>query len=232
MNCLRKTTNNTEKRMEPDFWHERWEQQQIGFHQSEINAHLQAFWPKLDLPKQGRIFVPLCGKSRDLLWLRSQGYEVIGVEISRIAVRDFFQENALVCETKRQGAFERWETDGLVLLCGDFFDLTAEDLDGVVGIYDRASLVALPPAMRPDYARHLTDILPTGVPSLLVSMEYDAAAMQGPPFCVHEDEVRELFAGSGAIDLLFDVDLIDENPQFRKKGLDSLVEKVYRLRGS
>ncbi len=215
--------------MQAQFWHERWEQQQIGFHQGEINAHLQEFWGRLGLAAGGRVFVPLCGKSRDMLWLRAEGYEVLGVELSRIAVSDFFRESGVEPAVHRQGPFERWEADGLVLLCGDFFDLEPADLDGVVGVYDRASLVALPPPMRMDYATHLQAILPADVPSLLVSMEYDQALMQGPPFSVDAAEVARLFRQWDRVEPLFDADLIEENPGFKARGLNRLVETVYRL---
>ena len=102
--------------MDREFWLERWQRSEIGFHQQEINAHLQDYWAHLDLPADSRVFVPLCGKSRDLLWLRARGHTVLGVELSSIAVRDFFAENALTPQTARQGVFERCEADGLEIL--------------------------------------------------------------------------------------------------------------------
>jgi len=114
--------------MQAQFWHDRWEQNQIGFHQQDFNPHLQAFWDRLELPAGGTVFVPLCGKSRDLLWLRAQGFPVLGIELSPVAVRDFFAENRLEPQVTPQGKFERWEADGLVILQGDFFELTAADL--------------------------------------------------------------------------------------------------------
>ena len=81
--------------MEPGFWHERWERAEIGFHKQEINVHLQQFWNCLELPAGERVFVPLCGKSLDLLWLAGEDHPVTGVELSPIAVDAFFQENEL-----------------------------------------------------------------------------------------------------------------------------------------
>ena len=215
--------------MQAEFWHERWQQNQIGFHQDGINAHLQEFWADLDTPSAGRVFVPLCGKSRDMLWLRTRGHEVVGVEISPKAVEDFFAENHLDPEISDQGPFKRWETDGLAILCGDFFDLTAHDLAAVTSVYDRASLVALPPDMRAQYANHIAVILPPAVGMLLVSMEYPQDEMRGPPFSVHEPEVCELYQRGYAISRLFTADVLAENPQFRQRGLTRLEEKVYRL---
>ena len=77
------------------FWHERWEKNNIGFHQEDVNAYLQKYWHKLELKSGQKVFVPLCGKSRDILWLRAQGYFVAGVELSSIAVNAFFGENNL-----------------------------------------------------------------------------------------------------------------------------------------
>jgi thiopurine S-methyltransferase len=215
--------------MDRDFWHERWQRNEIGFHQQEINAHLQDFWGQLAVPAGGLVFVPLCGKSRDLLWLRARGHAVLGVEISPIAVRDFFIENALTPQVTRQGAFERYEADGLVMLCGDFFDLTAELVQGVAGVYDRASLIALPPELRTRYAECSAAILPAAAGTLLVTMEYAQNEMSGPPFAVREDEVRRLYDKRYAVTRLFSKDILAENPRFRERGLDALSEKVYRL---
>jgi len=216
--------------MDPEFWHERWRLHQIGFHQRALNAHLQAFWERLGLSPGDRVLVPLCGKSRDMLWLRTRGHSVLGVELSEIAVRDFFAENSLQPQISRRGSFAVWESDGIALWCGDFFDLTATDLVDCAGVYDRASLVALPPSMRKRYARHLQAVLPRPIAVLLVTMEYPEGEMQGPPFSVHEEEVRTLYAADFAFDRLYRLDVLAENPALRKKGLSMLEEKVYRLR--
>ncbi|SEA41548.1 thiopurine S-methyltransferase [Thiothrix caldifontis] len=215
--------------MQADFWLERWEYNQIGFHQPEINSHLQAFWGNLDVPKGSNIFVPLCGKSRDMLWLRSQGFLVTGVEISPIAVHDFFAENGLEPIVTRQGAFERWECDGLVILQGDFFHLTTADIAACAGVFDRASLIALPPEMRVSYSMHFMDILPPRVPVLLITLEYDQQEMKGPPFSVHETEVRGFYEHHYTIERLLVLNALDDEPGFRQRGLTRLDEKVYVL---
>lgn len=117
--------------MQREFWHERWQLNQIGFHSEEINLHLQQYWPILNIASGSRVFVPLCGKSKDMLWLLTQGNEVIGVELSQLAVEAFFTENGLSATTSQQGKFSVSEADGLRIYCGDFFDLTANDLAGV-----------------------------------------------------------------------------------------------------
>jgi len=215
--------------MDIPFWHDRWQRNEIGFHQAEINSHLQEFWPRLGLAADRRVFVPLCGKSRDLLWLRSQGHPVLGVEISPIAVRDFFRENELTPRVTRRDPFEAWEADGLTVLCGDFFALSADSLHDIGGVYDRASLIALPPDMRPRYAAHMAGILPHAASILLVTMEYPAGAMQGPPFSVTEPEVRQLYEARFQVESLLRQDILAENARFRERGLTALHEHVYRL---
>jgi len=215
--------------MEIPFWHDRWKQNEIGFHQAGFNSHLQEFWPKLELRTGCRVFVPLCGKSRDLLWLRAQGHAVLGVEVSPIAVEDFFTENRLTAEVTQRGAYKVWDADGLTILCGDYFALTRDWLADVEAVFDRASLIALPPEMRSRYAEHMTAILPPGAKILLITMEYPAGSMQGPPFSVEEPEVRALYEKHFKVTSLLRKDILADNARFRERGLTSLYEHVYRL---
>ena len=215
--------------MQVDFWLERWKQNQIGFHEEEINSHLQTFWGSLNIPTGSKIFVPLCGKSRDMLWLLSQGYQVIAVELSPLAVKSFFAENNLEARVIDSGAFQRWEIEGLSIFQGNFFDLSAEDLLDCCAIYDRASLVAMPVEMRRLYIEHLRKVLPGISDTLLVTLEYDQNEMQGPPFSVAENEVHRLFDSVGKIACLFEEDILEQNEQFKQKGLTRLIEKAYWL---
>ena len=215
--------------MQPTFWIDRWQQNQIGFHSDEINRHLYQYWPTLNIAPGTRVFVPLSGKSNDLLWLLAQGYEVIGVELSPLAVKAFFDENGLPVSTSRQGKFIISETDGLRIYCGDFFELTASDLTEVGAVYDRASLVALPPEMRAAYATHMQHLLDQGTKTLLVAFDYPQHEMQGPPFSVQTPEVLKLYQNWCNVELLYSEDILDREPGFRAKGLSLLQEQVYGL---
>lgn len=216
--------------MEADFWHERWDKNQIGFHQDEVNSHLQDFWGELKLDGKGRVFVPLCGKSADMLWLRAQGHEVLGIELSAVAIKDFFAENDLKPQVSQAGKFERWECDGIVIYQGDFFDLTADDLADCVAAFDRAAIIALPPAMRPEYAKHFKQIVPESCAVLLVTMEYDQSVAGGPPFSVPEAEVRAYYEDDYSVTLLRSSDALNEMPRFKKLGVPRLDEKTFLLR--
>lgn len=214
--------------MDANFWLQRWQDNLTGFHQQEINPRLDAFWPQLQLTPGDQVFVPLCGKSLDMLWLREQ-YAVLGVELSPVAIEAFFSENGLKPEHSRQGLFSVCETDRLTLLCGDFFDLQPEQLRRVRAVYDRASLIALPEDMRVRFVHHLTELLPPAVPMLLVTLDYDQAQMDGPPFSLEEQEVRDLFASRWSIQRLYEEDILAKEPRFRERGLSRMVEKVYLL---
>ncbi|MFF7065443.1 thiopurine S-methyltransferase [Pseudomonas sp. NPDC008258] len=214
--------------MEPAFWHKRWADNQIGFHQGQVNPYLQAHWPALGLAPGSRVLVPLCGKSLDLAWLAGQGYRVLGVELSRRAVEDFFREHGLEPEVREQGAFELWRHGDVELWCGDFFALRAEDVGGCVGLYDRAALIALPAQMRTKYMEALSALLPARCRGLLVTLDYDQSLLDGPPFSVGDEEVRQGLAG-WYLDELEAVEMIQESPKFLQAGGSSLLERVYRV---
>ena len=216
--------------MDPAFWHRRWEADRIGFHQRDISLHLQRFWRHTDAAPGSTVFVPLCGKSHDMRWLADQGLPVLGIEISPVAVQAFFAEQGWQPRRTRQGCFECWQSGNVKILLGDFFDLGVTDLQGVGAVYDRASLIALPPAMREDYVRHLLTVCPPGINMLLVTLEYDQADMNGPPFSVREHEVRSLYAATCEVELVYSHDALPEAPHFRDKGLRALMEHVYLLR--
>jgi thiopurine S-methyltransferase len=216
--------------MESAFWHERWKQGEIGFHQGEINPYLQRHWHSLELPPGATAFVPLCGKSRDMLWLHEQGHAVIGVEVVAQAVQAFFTENKLTVEVSQGVAHALWHGDGIKIFCGDFFQLGVDDVAGVAGIYDRASLIALPPALRTSYAQHLCGILPGPCKMLLVTLDYPQSEKQGPPFAVTPAEVEALYGRRFEIEPLCADDILAHEPRFQAQGVTQLMERVYLLK--
>lgn len=215
--------------MNASFWHERWQLAEIAFHKQNIDVHLQQFWNRLELRTGQRVFVPLCGKSLDMLWLAGEGHPVTGVELSPLAVEAFFDENELRPHRFREGGFEVWEADEIRILNGDFFDLEPAHVADCAGIYDQASLIALPPAMRESYVRHLNCILPPDVQGLLVTLEYDQSTRPGPPFAVSEAEVRMLYEPAYDVEMLYRHDALSQESHFRKLRLAWLQEMGYLL---
>ena len=215
--------------MQPEFWHDRWRTGQIGFHQSAVDRHLEELWPRLRLPNDGRVFVPLCGKSLNLLWLRDRGHPVSGVELSAVALESFLLENGIPAQRRTLENFDLYEAVELELYRGDFFALTPQLLGPVCAVYDRAALIAWKPELRAAYVAHLTALTSSGTQTLLVTMEYPAAQMSGPPFSVGADDVERLYAGTHAIQVLSKQDVLAREPRLRARGLTQLHEVCYRL---
>lgn len=175
--------------MESDFWHQIWEDGDIGFHEGKPNALLVRHLPQFSLTPGDRIFLPLCGKTRDIAWLLDQGYRVVGAELSDIAIRQLFEELGTLPDIEQQGSLRHYSANNIDMFVGDIFDVSAQMLGQVDAIYDRGALVALPPEVRVRYGAHLQEI--TGsAPQLLLTFEYDQQLLDGPPFSIPEKELN------------------------------------------
>ncbi|NJD32335.1 MAG: thiopurine S-methyltransferase [Gammaproteobacteria bacterium] len=215
--------------MHHDFWHERWQTGQTGFHQSAVHPFLERWWPSLRAPAGARIYVPLCGKSLDMAWLADRGHTVVGSELSPIAIADFFASQGLAATKALAGKFSRHAAGPFEILEGDALLLTPDLTGPLDGVYDRAALVALPPDMRPAYAASLAGLLPSGARGLVVSFEYPQEMKGGPPFSVEAAEVRQLFGDSFSVHELERVDILAQSPKFAEFGIPALHEIAYAL---
>lgn len=209
--------------MDHSFWHERWAAGQIGFHEAEENEYLSLHNGVLGQRK--RVLVPLCGKAVDLTYLAAYGHEVVGVELVEQAAKAFFAELGGKPNVTQVGDFKRYESKGLNIFVGDFFKTTRELLGDVDALYDRAALIALPEAMRREYAKHVRLLMPANAPGLLVTVEYPQDKMSGPPFSVSEAEVASLYP-SVRVEKLGEKKQAAGNPRLRDAGA---VEKAFRL---
>ena len=187
--------------MEHFFWHQRWEKNEISFHEGKANANLVRYFTELALAPGARLFLPLCGKTRDITWLLSHGYRVAGAELSEIAIGQLFAELGREPTIEPVGRMKRYHAADIDIFVGDLFDLAAEQLGPVDAIYDRAALVALPEVMRQRYARHLVDIT-RSAPQLLITFEYDQSQQEGPPFSVNAAELQRHYANHYQLRLL------------------------------
>ena len=215
--------------MEAEFWLQRWRERRIGFHRDAVMPLLEKHWPALALPKDSRVFVPLAGKSLDMLWLAAQGHRVLGVELSPLAVAQFFAEHGLEPEVRESRHGVHHVAGDIELIQGDAFALDAAALADCAAVYDRAALVALPPDLRARYVGELYARLPSGCRGLLVTLEYPQHEKNGPPFSVEEREVRERFEPSWNVDLLERRDILEAEPRFAAEGVTALATAVYRL---
>ena len=215
--------------MHPEFWHQRWADNQIGFHQDTPTPLLLKHWPSLGVAPGAQVFVPLAGKSLDMAWLASQGHRVLGVELSKLAVEQFFAGNGLQPEVRETQYGRHYEAGGIELILGDAFGLDAELLRDCSAVFDRAALIALPPELRLRYAGELYAALPDGCRGLLVTLEYPQEQMAGPPFSVAEPEVVQHYAPDWHVRRLERRDILSQEPGFAARGLTALSTVVYRL---
>ncbi|WP_238914266.1 thiopurine S-methyltransferase [Achromobacter insolitus] len=215
--------------MDAEFWLERWREGRTHFHQARVTPLLQKYWPTLGVPKDGRVLVPLCGKSLDMVWIAAQGHSVLGVELSQLAVEQFFEENELKPLTHVSVYGKHYVAGSIEIICGDIFKLDAQLLSHCVGAYDRAALVALPDAMRADYVRHVYGNLSPTYQGLLITLDYPQEEMPGPPFSVVDSEVQAIYAGVSPARIIDRRDILEKEPKFLAAGVSRLDTVVYHL---
>lgn len=201
-------------------WLERWQEGRIGWHEPEGNRSLKKHWTE----SGKRVLVPLCGKTKDLIWLEQHGNEVVGVELSEIAIRAFFEENAIAF-SEIEGELTAFVAADrpITIYCGDYFRFSAGPFDGY---YDRGALVAMSPDLRAGYVEHTRALLSDDAAKLIISVEYDQTIADGPPFSLPGDEITRLWPGMRRVDAYDDTENCP--PKFREAGLDKLVESVWR----
>jgi len=207
-------------------WLERWEKGRTGWHEEDGNAGLKAHWPSLRpvANRKSRVLVPLCGKTPDLVWLAEQGHEVVGIELSEIAIRQLFAEHNLAYRLEEGEHLDRYSADeiSLTLYCGDYFDFRDKPFDA---LFDRGSLVALPEAMRLTYIEHTKNLLHPGATKMVITLEYDQAVTPGPPFSVLPEELTASWPDLHRVAEFDDIDNCP--PKFRAAGLKTIHEVVW-----
>lgn len=206
-------------------WNKRWQDNHIGFHLTEVNPIIIEHFPKL--PEESHVLVPLCGKSLDMLWLRDNGYHVIGNELVELAVRDFFDENNIKPIQINEGDFQVYRSRDITIYTGDFFKLQPSVFQSCQAVYDRAALIALDDDTRERYAKSMLQ-LNKGTQILLVTIEYIDGVIEGPPFSIMHEEVVWLYDENFSIKLIEEAAY--ESPQhLQKRGLFKHMERIYLL---
>lgn len=210
--------------MDASFWHQRWQKNEIGFHQNEANPQLVKHISQLPLQSGSRVFLPLCGKTLDIAWLLEQGYRIVGAELSEIAIEQLFAGLKIEPNITDVGTLKRYSGEHIDIFVGDIFEISKQDLGPIDAIYDRAALVALPKETRKKYTHHLIAITDKA-PQLLLCFEYDQSLMEGPPFSITQDEVAEHYNETYEVTLLTRYKLAD-----RVKGKVEATESVWLLK--
>ncbi len=192
--------------MDASFWHKKWEENKIAFHESEVNPLLIKYFKVLSLTEGSRVFLPLCGKTLDISWLLSNSYRVAGAELSAIAIEQLFAELGMEPTIARVGELDHYSATNIDIFVGDIFNLSREMLGLVDAIYDRAALVALPEAVRNQYTAQLTEITDKA-PQLLICYDYDQSCMEGPPFSISNEEVNRHYRERYNLKLMASTDM-------------------------
>tara|TARA_R110000772_G_scaffold41760_26_gene97245 strand:+ start:252 stop:1043 length:792 start_codon:yes stop_codon:yes gene_type:complete len=198
--------------MQASYWHEKWKQGDIAFHQFKGSPLLKAHFSALQLPVQSRVLVPLCGKTRDIAWLVANGHHVVAAELHEAAVVQLFADMEI--EPKVMHLVEpdlihyQANPNGLRIdiYVGDIFRLTETLIGKIDAVYDRAALVALPLMMREKYTGHIRN-LTDNAPQLLISFDYQQDLLPGPPYCVNRDEIVQHYGDNYRISLLASEDV-------------------------
>ncbi len=209
-----------------DFWLRNWQEGKIAFHRDTVSPHLVTYFETIKPQSGETIFVPLCGKSNDMLWLMKQGFHVVGVELSPLACDAFFKENALPFKRKIEGEFIHYQGEHIDIFCGDFFNFTPSF--EIKTIYDHAGLTALPSLLQLNYLKHLKRIISPQANVLLTVCEFNAE-MQGPPFHADMEQVSAEFGDDFHIHCLARNLLTDPPQRFINKGFSRGAICYYHL---
>jgi len=213
--------------MESDFWIKKWEEKEIGFHQNDYNPDLLEYFNHLNIDKRSEVLVPLCGKTKDMMWLYEQGYKVYGVELSPVAVMEFFQENDLLYNISLYKNHQCFHTTDhrINIFCGDIFKFEEDyKLPEFKAVFDRAAMVALPEQKRIEYANTLMKLAPKAS-HLLITFEYDQDKASGPPFSVSEEEIKKLF-NEMSCKVLKSEEMSASIDKFKKSGIEKILKKT------
>ena len=210
-------------------WLARWQDNKIGWHVDVVNQSLVDYLELLELEPGDNVFVPLCGKSIDLIYLSEMGYSVIGVELSPVGVVQFFVDNNLQYVVSEVDGFSLYQSERIKIYCGDYFNLNAGHLLRVSAVFDRASLIALDLDLREKYTVHLAAIIPFDARILLLTLIYPQHQMSGPPFSVSDSEVESLFSSAFKYRQLHCFNDIENEPKFLRAGVDYVENAAYLL---
>ena len=174
--------------------------------------------------------VPLAGKSLDVKYLHSLGYHVVAVEAVEIAVEAFFEEAGLTPTIDRDSApYPIYRASQLEYHVTNFFELGPSQLPDLSCAYDRGAIVAIEPQLRKSYAQRLIELMPVGASILMVTLEYPAGEMDGPPYAIDVAKVSNFFGQAFSIEEVEVDSILEAEPRLKGRGLSFLNERVFKL---
>jgi len=207
-----------------EYWTDRWKEGKIGWHREKVNKYLIKYVDELTGGRSKlRVFLPLCGKSVDMLWLADQGHTIVGVEVAKQAIESFFTENNLtftVESVKMAASGEPAEVykckeKMITIFCCDLFTFKEEDVGGKFdAIWDRGSLSAIVPSAGDRgkrYTKKMHSLLAYDGNYMLESHYYEIDRGIRPPASISNELRNEIYGEDFTIKEL-DVDRQGEDP--------------------
>lgn len=188
-----------------DFWSDMWNQAgNPRWHQSDFDSNLQRI-----TGLKGRVFLPLCGGTRDLMWFNKQPLvtEVIGTEACIQGIKQFEIEQGIKFEVKEVGEFKVYVFEKIQIFLGNHFSkelVTLFSDEKFDLIFDRASLIAITKEMREEYKARMIKWLKPGGLYYLQTFNYDEKLRPNmPPRPFDKSTVESLYSDTFRIDELF-----------------------------
>lgn len=197
-----------------EFWDGLWQQQTTPWDRSEPNpALIDALKEKSDIigsstgigdtTRRKKALIPGCGRGYDVLLFASHGYDAYGLEISQTAFNacqelDKEQGGDAMKYPVRDTKIGRGSRHFIVV---DFFkdDLSSHTTGtGFDVIYDYTFLCAIPPELRPQWLKRMSELLaPDGSLICLESPLTKPPKAAGPPYGLSSELYMQLFKHPG-----------------------------------
>ncbi|KAM9307702.1 putative thiopurine S-methyltransferase [Gastrophryne carolinensis] len=169
-----------------DNWKRNWEIGKIVFHEKEKHPLLVEFLDEMINGRQKlNIFFPLCGKNVDMKWLAEKGHTIVGVDISEIGLKQFFEEQSVpfveeaVPDIPGAKVFKS-TSENISLYCCSIYQISDSVIGKFDGIWDRGSLVAINLIERQRYVDIMLSLLNQDCRYLLITVDFNPALIQGP----------------------------------------------------
>ena len=187
-----------------EYWTDRWKKGKTDWHREEVHNILFKYVDELTGGRSNlRVFLPLCGKSVDMLWLADQGHTVVGVELAKQAIESFFTENNLtfkVESVKMTASGEPAEVykcneKNITIFCCDLYTFEEEDAGGKFdAIWDRGSLSAIvPSANGKRYTKKMHSLLAHHGNCIVETHYYEVDRGGKPPASISDELRNELY---------------------------------------
>jgi len=192
------------------YWENRWATGQSQWHKNEVNPLFLKWFDECKgrrargtMETDMRFLFPLCGKSRDLIWVYRKGYYVTGIEAVASVVDALYTEANIPYTKYYEKEIDGWiyESSGdnakLKVFCCDVFKMSMRLLRYPVDrVYDIKSYVAIEREDREKYIRIILSMVTSKFRYLLIAVQYDPTRFAGPPRHVDRAELTNLFKNS------------------------------------